>query len=135
DQRDHDAARPGDDGADRDQDSTEHPEQQGCLQSVGHLSHIRTTLRTPRPFPASPVRIARMSAIERMIEVNRSYSSDGSIGKHPTLDRDVLTCMDTRVVPVGPLGREPGVAHVIGNAVEVLTPDVLRSLAISQRAL
>ena len=76
-----------------------------------------------------------MSAIERMIEVNRSYRSDGSIGKHPTQHLAVLTCMDTRIDPERALGLEPGVAHVIRNAGGMATPDVLRSLAISQRAL
>jgi carbonic anhydrase len=76
-----------------------------------------------------------MSAIDRMVEANRSYRSEASIGKHPAHHLAVLTCMDTRIDPEGALGLEPGVAHVIRNAGGVVTPDALRSLAISQRAL
>jgi carbonic anhydrase len=76
-----------------------------------------------------------MTAIDRMVELNRSYLSDGSVGKQPTHHLAVLTCMDTRIDPQAALGLEPGVAHVIRNAGGLVTPDTLRSLAISQRAL
>jgi carbonic anhydrase len=76
-----------------------------------------------------------MTAIDRMLELNRSYLSDGFVGKQPTQHLAVLTCMDTRIDPQKALGLEPGVAHVIRNAGGMVTPDALRSLAISQRAL
>jgi carbonic anhydrase len=43
--------------------------------------------------------------------------------------------MDTRLDPLPLLGLEVGQAHVLRNAGGLITPDVLRSLAISQHAL
>jgi carbonic anhydrase len=47
----------------------------------------------------------------------------------------VVACMDARVLPLALMGLEEGDAHVIRNAGGAVTDDVLRSLAISQRAL
>lgn len=47
----------------------------------------------------------------------------------------VLTCMDVRIDPLPLLGLQLGEAHVLRNAGARLTPDVLRSLVISQQAL
>jgi carbonic anhydrase len=47
----------------------------------------------------------------------------------------VVTCMDCRVDPLSALGLKPGDAHVLRNAGGVVTDDVIRSLAISQRRL
>ena len=47
----------------------------------------------------------------------------------------VVACMDARLNPYGLLGLQEGDAHVIRNAGGVVTDDVVRSLAISQRLL
>lgn len=47
----------------------------------------------------------------------------------------VVTCMDARVNVENMLGLATGDAHVIRNAGGIVTDDVIRSLAISQRAL
>jgi carbonic anhydrase len=47
----------------------------------------------------------------------------------------VVTCMDCRLDPLGLLGLKPGDAHILRNAGGVVTDDVIRSLAISQRKL
>jgi carbonic anhydrase len=47
----------------------------------------------------------------------------------------VVACMDARINPYGLLGLSEGDAHVIRNAGGVITDDVIRSLAISQRLL
>jgi carbonic anhydrase len=47
----------------------------------------------------------------------------------------VLTCMDVRIDPATLLGLERGDAHVLRNAGGLVTDDVLRSLAASQRLL
>ncbi len=47
----------------------------------------------------------------------------------------IVACMDARVLPLQLLGLSQGDAHVIRNAGGVVTEDVIRSLAISQRAL
>lgn len=53
----------------------------------------------------------------------------------PALRVAVVACMDARVDPRGLLGLHDGDAHVIRNAGGVVTPDVIRSLTISQRLL
>jgi carbonic anhydrase len=47
----------------------------------------------------------------------------------------IVTCMDARIDPLGALGMHLGDAHVIRNAGALVTDDVIRSLAISQRML
>lgn len=47
----------------------------------------------------------------------------------------IVACMDARLNPYGLLGLREGDAHVIRNAGGVVTDDVIRSLAISQRLL
>jgi carbonic anhydrase len=47
----------------------------------------------------------------------------------------VVTCMDCRIDPLAALGLQPGDAHVLRNAGGVVSDDVIRSLAISQRRL
>ncbi len=47
----------------------------------------------------------------------------------------VVTCMDARIDPLTAFELELGEAHVLRNAGGLVTDDVLRSLAISQRAL
>jgi carbonic anhydrase len=47
----------------------------------------------------------------------------------------VVTCMDTRIDPLVVLGAAVGDLHVIRNAGGVVTGDVVRSLAVSQRRL
>jgi carbonic anhydrase len=47
----------------------------------------------------------------------------------------VVACMDARLNVYALLGLEEGQAHVIRNAGGVVTEDVIRSLAISQRLL
>ena len=47
----------------------------------------------------------------------------------------IVACMDARLAPLRLLGLEEGDAHVIRNAGGIVTDEVVRSLAISQRAL
>lgn len=53
----------------------------------------------------------------------------------PALRVAVVTCMDCRLDLFALLGLRPGEAHVIRNAGGVVTDDVIRSVAISQRRL
>ena len=47
----------------------------------------------------------------------------------------VVTCMDSRLDVFAALGLHDGEAHVLRNAGGVITDDVIRSLAVSQRRL
>jgi carbonic anhydrase len=53
----------------------------------------------------------------------------------PRLHLAIVTCMDCRLDVLPALGLKVGEAHVLRNAGGVVTPDVIRSLAISQRKL
>ncbi|HEX8009220.1 MAG TPA: carbonic anhydrase [Trebonia sp.] len=64
----------------------------------------------------------------------RSSATSALSGK-PVLRVAVVACMDARLDPRGLLGLRDGDAHVIRNAGGVVTPDVIRSLTISQRLL
>jgi carbonic anhydrase len=53
----------------------------------------------------------------------------------PRLRTVILTCMDARIDPAALFDLKPGEVHVLRNAGAHPTPDVLRSLAVSQALL
>jgi carbonic anhydrase len=59
----------------------------------------------------------------------------GDLPMPPAAHVAVVACMDARLNPQITLGLALGDAHVIRNAGGVVTDDVIRSLAISQRLL
>jgi carbonic anhydrase len=77
------------------------------------------------------------STIDDVVRANRAYAADfpGSPAGRPARHLAVVACMDTRIDPYAALGLKVGEAHVLRNAGGLPTDDVLRSLAISQRAL
>jgi carbonic anhydrase len=78
-----------------------------------------------------------MSAIDHLIHANEAYAAGfpGARPLRPKLRLAVVACMDSRLDLFGALGLEIGDAHLIRNAGGMITDDVLRSLALSQRAL
>lgn len=78
-----------------------------------------------------------MTAIEDLLARNatRTGTGPGPLPSLPGLQVAVVACMDARLDPVELLGLQPGDAHVIRNAGGVVTDDVIRSLAVSQRKL
>ena len=78
-----------------------------------------------------------MSAIDHLLHANKSYAASfpGPRPLRPKLRLAVIACMDSRLDLFGALGLEIGDAHLIRNAGGIPTHDVLRSLALSQRAL
>ena len=79
----------------------------------------------------------RMSAIDHLLHANEGYAEafPGPRPQRPKLRLAIIACMDSRLDLFGALGLEIGDAHLIRNAGGLPTPDVLRSLAISQRLL
>ncbi|HVK21975.1 MAG TPA: carbonic anhydrase [Actinokineospora sp.] len=53
----------------------------------------------------------------------------------PSLHLAVVTCMDARIKVFDVFGLKHGEVHILRNAGGVVTDDVIRSLAISQRRL
>lgn len=78
-----------------------------------------------------------MTAIDELVSANATFAEQfaGPPGKLPKRQLVVVACMDARLELFEALGLAIGDAHILRNAGGVITPDVLRSLAISQRAL
>ena len=79
-----------------------------------------------------------MSATDELLAANRSYAENFKKGGKPMPPAKkvaIVACMDARIETGRMLGLEEGDAHVIRNAGGVVTDDVIRSLAISQRLL
>lgn len=79
-----------------------------------------------------------MSATDEFVAANRRYAEQFTKGDKPMPPAKrvaVVACMDARIETGRLLGLEEGDAHVIRNAGGVVTDDVIRSLAISQRLL
>jgi carbonic anhydrase len=79
-----------------------------------------------------------MSAIEQLLENNRAFAAalpEGHQDVEPRRRLAVVACMDSRLDVFAALGLESGEAHILRNAGGVITDDVIRSLAISQRRL
>ena len=76
--------------------------------------------------------------IDEFLNNNKSYVASfdkGSLPMPPAKHIAVVACMDARLETGVLLGLVKGDAHVIRNAGGVVTDDVIRSLAISQRLL
>jgi carbonic anhydrase len=79
-----------------------------------------------------------MSATDQLVQNASRYAetfSSGSLPIPPAMSVAVVACMDARLNVTGLLALKDGDAHVIRNAGGVVTDDVIRSLAISQRLL
>jgi carbonic anhydrase len=78
-----------------------------------------------------------MTAVDDYLKNNKEYAL-AHVGGRPTQPARqvaVVACMDSRMRIFPMLGMGDGEAHVIRNAGGVVTDDVVRSLAISQRLL
>ena len=77
------------------------------------------------------------SAIDQLIDrhLNANDAGVADLPVQPRLRVAVVTCMDARLDLFALFRLGPGEAHVIRNAGGVVTDDVIRSLAVSQRRL
>jgi carbonic anhydrase len=79
-----------------------------------------------------------LTATDTYLDSAAAYAASfdkGDLPLPPAKKTAVVACMDARLNPYGLLGLQEGDSHVIRNAGGVVTQDVLRSLAISQRLL
>jgi carbonic anhydrase len=79
-----------------------------------------------------------VSATDQLLENAQSYAAGfdkGDLPPPPGRRVAIVACMDARLNPYGLLGLSEGDAHIIRNAGGAVTPDVIRSLTISQRLL
>jgi carbonic anhydrase len=79
-----------------------------------------------------------MSTIDQLLDNNQAFAA-GLTERHLSVEPQrrlaVVTCMDSRLDVFAALGLGQGEAHVLRNAGGIITDDVIRSLAISQRRL
>ncbi len=79
-----------------------------------------------------------MSVIDELIAQNEEFAGslpERHLDVRPSRELAIVTCMDSRLDVFAALGLGNGEAHVLRNAGGVITDDVIRSLAISQRLL
>jgi carbonic anhydrase len=78
------------------------------------------------------------STIDKLLANNRDFA-EGRPVEHldvrPQRRLAIVTCMDSRLDVFAALGLGHGEAHILRNAGGVITDDMIRSLAISQRRL
>jgi carbonic anhydrase len=79
-----------------------------------------------------------MPAIDDLLANNARFVERFDVGHldvRPARKLAIVACMDSRLDVFGALGLELGEAHVVRNAGGIVSDDVIRSLAISQRRL
>jgi carbonic anhydrase len=76
-----------------------------------------------------------MDVIDELLAHSQTSDVPHHLDINPTLHLAIVTCMDSRLDVFAALGLKDGQAHILRNAGGVVTDDVVRSLAISQRIL
>jgi len=79
-----------------------------------------------------------LTVTDELLQSAASYAATfdkGDLPLPPAKQIAIVACMDARLNIYGVLGLHEGDAHVIRNAGGIVSLDVLRSLAISQRLL
>ena len=77
-------------------------------------------------------------SFQDVLEANEAYVSGFRLkGLQATAARGlaILTCMDSRIEPLGMLGLDPGDAKILRNAGARVTDDVLRTLVLASYLL
>ena len=79
-----------------------------------------------------------MDVIDTLIANNEAFAA-GLAAQHLPIEPQrrlvIVTCMDSRLDVFAALGLREGDAHILRNAGGVITDDVIRSIAVSQRRL
>jgi carbonic anhydrase len=79
-----------------------------------------------------------MDVIDQLLANNQGFAASlpaQHLDVRPSRQLAIVTCMDSRLDVFAALGLRDGEAHVLRNAGGVITDDVIRSLAVSQRKL
>lgn len=79
-----------------------------------------------------------MSVIDELIASNEAFAAGlplEQLEARPQRGVAIVTCMDARLDVPAALGLSAGEAHIMRNAGGVVTDDMIRSLAVSQRKL
>jgi len=80
-----------------------------------------------------------VDVIDALLANNQAFAdalaAPDALDLRPSLELAIVTCMDSRLNVFEALGLRDGQAHVLRNGGGVITDDVIRSLAVSQRRL
>ncbi|MDP1849237.1 MAG: carbonic anhydrase [Solirubrobacteraceae bacterium] len=79
-----------------------------------------------------------MDVIDELLANNEAFAASlpvQHLDVRPRRRLAIVTCMDSRLDVFAALGLHHGEAHILRNAGGVITDDVIRSLAVSQRRL
>jgi carbonic anhydrase len=79
-----------------------------------------------------------VNVIDELLANNLAFAASlpaRHLDVRPSRALAIVTCMDSRLDVFAALGLRDGEAHVLRNAGGVITDDVIRSLAVSQRRL
>ena len=79
-----------------------------------------------------------MNVIDELVANNEAFAASlpaRHLDVRPSRRLVIVTCMDSRLDVFAALGLREGEAHVLRNAGGIITDDVIRSLAVSQRRL
>jgi carbonic anhydrase len=79
-----------------------------------------------------------VDVIDELVHNNEAFAASlptQHLDVRPSRRLAIVTCMDSRLDVFAALGLKDGEAHVLRNAGGVITDDVIRSLAVSQRRL
>src|SRR5438445_9293002 len=79
-----------------------------------------------------------MGVIDELVANNAALTArdrQRHVDIYPSRRLAVVACMDSRIDIFAVLGLKEGEAHILRNAGGVVTDDVVRSLAVSQRRL
>jgi carbonic anhydrase len=79
-----------------------------------------------------------VDVVDELLANNRDFARSlpqRHLDVAPSRRLAIVTCMDSRLDVFAALGLRDGEAHVLRNAGGVITDDVIRSLAVSQRRL
>jgi carbonic anhydrase len=82
--------------------------------------------------------VPRVDVIDELVANNEAFAASlptRHLDVRPSRRLAIVTCMDSRLDVFAALGLRDGEAHVLRNAGGVITDDVIRSLAVSQRRL
>jgi carbonic anhydrase len=85
-----------------------------------------------------PIGFRSVTVIDELIAHNQAFArplTAAHVDVRPRRGVAIVTCMDARLDVFAALGLQVGDAHVLRNAGGVVTDDVIRSLAVSQRRL
>ena len=87
---------------------------------------------------ACAVSLRAVDVIDELLANNAAFAASlprRHFDVRPSRRLAIVTCMDSRLDVFAALGLHDGEAHVLRNAGGVITDDVIRSLAVSQRRL